>query len=179
MKSISGLLAACALLVSATSCQAPQAAVKSTDQVVATKSYPLKIAFQADFAVPTPEQGAAMDNRAGFWQPGGTRINTQGQGYFLTLDGNSVNADLPYYGQRDLFRDMYGDLGITFDDKALENITYGRTSDNKVVALEFNVRRNSERFHVQLVIMPSKKAYLTLNSPQRKTIRYEGTVASL
>lgn len=179
MKSISGLLAACALLVGATSCQAPQAAVKSTDQVVATKSYPLKIAFQAEFSESVPPQGVVAAGSPGYLQNWGGRGNTQGQGYFMTLEGSTINADLPYYASRNLFRDVYEQPGIVLDDKRIENIEYVRSGDNRIVAIEFDVHQLTERFHVRLVIGPDKRAILILNSPQRQLVRYEGTVASL
>ena len=178
MKPVYFLLSACAL-IGVYSCQATQVAVNATNQDAAAKSYPLKINFQPEFVESLSQQGSITAGRAGIWQPWDSGKNMGGDGYYMILSGNSVKADLPYYGQRDLFRDVYEKPGILIDNKTIENITYGRSADNKVVALEFDVQRLTERFHVRLVIMPDKRAVLFLSSPQRQAVRYEGTVASL
>lgn len=160
------------------SCDSMQSAGQASDGGNETKNYPLRVSFQADYVTIIPSRGVAiwdMDNSS---QPRSGRMNTLGQGY-MTLRDHSVNADLPYYGQRDLFRDMYEQPDIILKDKTLQNITYVRSADHKIVALEFDVHQNTERFHVQLVIMPDKKAYLFLQSPQRQSIRYEGRVEVL
>ncbi len=123
--------------------------------------------------------GLMSAGRDGYLQNWGRQSNMQGQGYFMTLEGNTINADLPYFAPRDLFRDVYDEPGIVMDDKLIENITFVRSADNRIVSLEFDVRRLTERFHIRLVIMPDKRAILTLKSPQRQFVRYEGTVASL
>lgn len=97
----------------------------------------------------------------------------------MTLRDRSVNADLPYYGQRDLFRDVYEQPEIILKEKTLQNISYTRSSDQRTLALEFDVTHLTERFHFRLVIMPDKKAFLLLQSPHRQSIRYEGRVAVL
>ncbi|HSR61734.1 MAG TPA: DUF4251 domain-containing protein [Robiginitalea sp.] len=179
MKPISAMLLVIGLAGSLLSCQSSQSAPGAADRSSAAKNYPLKVSFQADYVQMVATPVTALWNADSNSQHRGGRINIAGEGHSLTLRGNSVNADLPYYGQRDMFRGVYDEPTIIFKEKTLENITYGRTADRKIVMLEFDVRQNTERFHVQLVILRDKKAYLLLNSPQRQSIRYEGRVEVL
>ena len=180
MKPITASFLALVLAGLSYSCQSSRTGTGLQDKKANTaKNYPLNVSFSADYVIVNPTQRVALWGADSFSQPRGGRMSTVGDGYFLTLKGNSINAELPYYGQRDLFRDPYESPDIILKDGALENIKYGRTADRKILALEFDVLRNTERFHVQLIIMSDRSAYLQVNSPQRQSIRYEGTVASL
>lgn len=160
------------------SCNTNQPVSQASDGGTGSKNYPLRVSFQVDYVTVTPTQRIAIWNMDNASQPRTGRLNTGGQGY-MTLRDHSVNADLPYYGQRDLFRDVYEQPDIILKDKTLQNVTYVRSADHRIMALEFDVHQNTERFHVQLVIMRDKKAYLLLQSPHRQSIRYEGRVEVL
>ena len=160
------------------SCQSAQSSIKTTDGSPGAKNYPLRISFMADYVTVISSQRVALWNLDNVSQPRTGRLSTGGQGY-MTLRDRSVNADLPYYGQRDLFRDVYEQPEIILKDKKLQNITYARSSDQRTLALEFDVALNTERFHFRLVIMQDKRAFLLLQSPHRQSIRYEGRVEAL
>ena len=179
MKPISGFLLAFGLTGLLYSCQSAQSSAGSSDTSNTGKSYPLRVSFQADYAVVQQTESVALWSMDRSSQPKSGRINISGDGYFLTLLDNTVNADLPYYGQRYEFLGANDESDILFKDKFIENITYSRTADHNIVSLEFDVRQITERFHVQLVIQRNKKAYLLLSSPQRQSIQYEGRVKIL
>ena len=179
MKAFSGLVLAFGLIGLLHSCQPSQTSARSVDRIKTGKNYPLRVSFQPDYVVVQQTEYVALWNLDADSQPRGGRINTSGDGYFLTLKDNTVNADLPYYGQRYEFIGVYEEPRIRIKDKSLENITYGRTADRKVVSLEFDVLQIAERFHVKLVIQQDRKAYLLVFSPHRQSIRYEGKVEVL
>ena len=160
------------------SCQSAQSSAKTADESPGSKNYPLSVSFRADYVTVIASQRVALWNLDNASQPRTGRLSTGGQGY-MTLRDRSVNADLPYYGQRDLFRDVYEQPEIILKDKALQNVSYARSSDRRTLALEFDVMLNTERFHFRLVIMQDKRAFLLLQSPHRQSIRYEGRVEAL
>ena len=176
MKPISGFVLVFGLIGFLYSCQSARSSANSN---YTGKSYPLRVSFQADYVFVQQTESVALWNLDISSQPKRGRISTSGDGYFLTLLDNTVNANLPYYGQRYEFLGANDESDILFKDKFIENITYSRTADHNIVSLEFDVRQITERFHVQLVIQRNKKAYLLLSSPQRQSIQYEGRVKIL
>lgn len=176
---ISGFVLIFSLMGILHSCQSSRTSARSGDRVNSTKSYPLRVSFQPDYVEVQQTEFVALWDLDRHSQPRGGRINTSGDGYFLTLKNNTINADLPYYGQRYEFLGVYEEPRIRIKDKSLENVTYGRTADRKIVSLEFDVLQIAERFHVKLVIQHDKKAYLLIFSPHRQSIRYDGRVEVL
>ena len=176
MKPISGFVLVFGLIGFLYSCQSARSSANSN---YTGKSYPLRVSFQADYVFVQATQQNAIWEVNSSSQPRSGRINTTGDGYFMTLLDNTVNANLPYYGQRYEFMGVNEEPVILLKDKSLENIKYGRTADHSVVTLEFDVRQKTERFHVQLVIQRNRKAFLLVSSPQRQSIRYDGRVEVL
>lgn len=169
----------CSALMSVLSCSAPNSIASYSEEIEASLEYPLRISFVADYTVPLPVHGWATQYQAGFWPRSFGRIDNKGEGFYLTLEGNAINAVLPYYGQRDLFRSIHDTPGIVLTDKTLEKFSYQRSADHRILALEFQTRQHTERFELQLIILRNKKAYLSISSPQRRTVLYQGRVESL
>ncbi|MEM1336335.1 MAG: DUF4251 domain-containing protein [Bacteroidota bacterium] len=117
---------------------------------------------------------------SGLLQPGSTpnRIDIIGTTAYLEVTQDSVRAELPYYGERQ-FGSIYNsaNAGIQFK---------GVPEDFKV---EYNEKKGSyyftfdiindlgEGFNVNGTLFPNLKTTFYINSTERLTIGYTGTVA--
>ena len=111
--------------------------------------------FTADWASPMVTQSMNSIANSGLIPPGSTisRINLAGNPNYLKVFGDSVSANLPYYGERQ-FGGGYGSAtGIEFN---------GIPEDYEMMA-----------------IFPSKSTTVAVSLNNRNSIRYEGAIEAL
>ncbi|WP_158211905.1 DUF4251 domain-containing protein [Robiginitalea sediminis] len=100
-------------------------------------------------------------------------------GFYLSIQGDRVTAELPHYIMRQFFRDAYERPGIFIDNKQLTNLAYTRYKDPREFTLQFEVLNLTERLRFELHIMPDQTAYMKLLSAQRPMVTgYTGKVSS-
>ncbi|KPM33443.1 Hypothetical protein I595_346 [Croceitalea dokdonensis DOKDO 023] len=165
------------LLVS--SCGANKKTTLSDQEIEAftSKMEGAKIHFVANVANPLGTQAVNSVINSGLLPPGSNvgRIDLIGISNFLKIHGDSVSADLPYYGERQ-FGGGYNttNIGITFDNaEVMTNLEF----DSKKMAyrLQFQADAAAENYTVNGWLYPNGKATIFINSSQRNTIGYMGT----
>ncbi len=107
------------------------------------------------------------------------RINVMGNGDYIKIKGDTVQGALSYFGEvRIVGAYNPSDTGINFDG---EPHTYEVTENEKKqsIRLEFDIKAKSERYTVTMQLYPNKKATVFINSMNRTSIRYDGTVKEL
>lgn len=131
--------------------------------------------FEAEFALPQTSQAYIGAANATLAQAGGnslSRISLKGEGYFLRIKGDSIEAYLPYYGVRDNFSEYGRPDGIDLDSE-LEDLKVDKKG-SKSYQMRFFARKKTERFQITLDLFPGGKSNLLIYSGQRDAIRYEG-----
>lgn len=136
--------------------------------------------FRAEFAYPMATQSLNAISNAGLLPPGSTAgaIQINGTSSFLKVQGDTVSANLPYYGER-RFGGGYGsNTGVAFKDISTSYQQIFDTDKNRF-EISFTVSEKMELYTLDLTIYPNKTANLIVSSTQRNSIRYSGTIGVL
>ncbi|WP_299317340.1 DUF4251 domain-containing protein [uncultured Maribacter sp.] len=139
-----------------------------------------QIEFTATSANPTVTQSLNAVANSGLIPPGSTisRIDLTGNGNYLKIFGDSVSANLPYYGERQ-FGGGYGSAtGIEFNGLPV-NYTQKFNSDKQKYTISFQVADTSDRYTIYIDIYPSKSSVVSVNMANRNTIQYNGNVNAI
>ncbi|MEP2239046.1 MAG: DUF4251 domain-containing protein [Maribacter sp.] len=138
------------------------------------------IEFTATSASPMVTQSMTAIANSGFIAPGNTvsRIDLNGNGNFLKIAGDSVSANLPYYGERQ-FGGGYGTTsGIEFNGLP-DNYIQEFNSDKQKYTISFQINDSSDRYTVYVDIFPSRSSVVSVNMANRNAIQYNGSVSAI
>ena len=133
--------------------------------------------FRARWARPLVTSSLNSVANAGLIQQGSTinNVDLTGNANFLKMEGDSVSAYFPYYGERQL-GGVYPPTdnaikfeGIPEDLKVSEN--------TKGYQIKFNISNKTETYQIIAQLFPSKKGNININSTHRQPITYVGTVS--
>lgn len=102
-----------------------------------------------------------------------SRIDLTGYNAYMTLQGEDVQMELPYFGQRQVAQVAGSNQGMQFQGKARDMST-SRNERNNSFDLDFKARNQSENLQCTLQLYSGMQAALTINSNQRSSIRYVG-----
>lgn len=107
------------------------------------------------------------------------RISLIGNVNYLEVKGDSVKAYLPYFGERHM-GGGYNNKGeaIQFDQKAT-NLKIERIEHKNQYHITFSAKEGAESYTIILQVLANNRTIMIVNSSQRSTIRYEGSIASL
>lgn len=137
--------------------------------------------FEARWANPMGTQSMNAIANAGLLAPGSTvnRIDLIGTASIFMVKGDSVIADLPYYGERQM-GGAYNpnDIGIKFKGVP-EKFELNFNEKKQAYEMQFNINNGTEAFNVNGVLFPNKRAMLFINTSQRLTIQYQGDFEEL
>jgi len=119
---------------------------------------------------------------AGLLPPGSSpnRIDIIGVTSYLKFENDSVKAQLPYYGERQ-FASTYNpaDVGIRFEGVP-KDLEISFDEKRQEYNFKFEISNDSgEAYNINGVIFPNYSAQLYINSNQRLTIGYSGTMEAL
>jgi hypothetical protein len=104
------------------------------------------------------------------------RISLMGNGDHITIENDTVHAELAYFGERRMaFSTDPKDNGIRFEGKP-ENYVVKENSKKKILNIEFKVKSNTEQYDVVMRVYPSKRATVYISSLNRTSIRYDGEI---
>jgi len=137
------------------------------------------ITVKAEWAMPLTTNAMASVFASGLLPPGSnvSRINLLGTPNSFEIRGDSIYADLPYYGERRIASDYPGGKGISFTG-AIENYKTDFDKKNGSYRISFDTDDDAERYDVTIRLFPGQRAILMFYSTQRNPIRYEGTVGN-
>lgn len=106
------------------------------------------------------------------------RIDLTGRNAYMTLTGEEVQMQLPYFGQRQVATMGVADQGMQFKGTATD-IRTKRNEKSNNYDMDFKTRNQSESLQCNLRVFSGMRAVLTINSNQRNSIRYEGQIRPL
>jgi hypothetical protein len=101
---------------------------------------------------------------------------TSGQDYF-TMSGDSISADLPYYGVRQQGGEYNMKKGGVIFDGAYKSYKVDFNEKKRMYTLRYRIAHNRESFNVVLRIFTNGKAEVFVNTSHRTAINYDGTVS--
>jgi hypothetical protein len=117
---------------------------------------------------------------AGLFRPGdnASQINLQGNQNIFKFENDTVSANLPYYGERQMGGGYNSDGGGIDFKTTPKELTLTKDDDKDYYLMEFNVRDkdSNENYDVSLTLYPSLSAIINIWSSQRNTIQYNGTL---
>ncbi|MBZ9650489.1 DUF4251 domain-containing protein [Psychroflexus montanilacus] len=136
--------------------------------------------IEADVARPLVTNALNQLANAGLYRPGdnAAQINLQGNSNYFRFEGDSVSADLPYYGERQMGGGYNSNSGIEFEGVP-KNLKIEKEADKNEYSIKFDIKEDSENYQVTLTIYSNLKALINVNSSQRFPIRYDGTIKAL
>lgn len=105
----------------------------------------------------------------------GKRINLISNPNSLVIINNIAKADLPYFGVAQNVPYGGSDGGINFEGEMQDYQVNFDDKKNKAT-IRFKAKNNSESFSVILTIYSSDSASLSINSNNRNSINYDGTI---
>jgi len=154
----------------------PSAQSKALDEMVASKEFK----FDAEWARPIATSSLNSIANSGILPPGNnaSNINIMGNGSYFKMEGDSVSADLPYFGERQMGGGYDSETGIKFegipDDLKIEKDETKQRYD-----IRFQIKKKAEVYQVQLTLFPSLSATMSVTSSQRFAIRFDGKVSKV
>lgn len=159
-------------------------ASKNTDSTAQTKDFKKVMetkafSFTADWANPMATQSLNSIANAGLLPPGSNAgsIQLNGTSNFLKVEGDTVSANLPYFGER-RFGGGYGsNTGIEFKGVPTSYDQAYNTDKNRF-DITFLISEDMEAYNVTLTVFANKTANVIVNSNQRNPIRYAGHVGA-
>lgn len=138
------------------------------------------IEFIATSANPIVTRSMAAIANGGLVSPGSTisRIDLTGNGNFLKIEGDSISANLPYFGERQ-FGGGYGSAtGIEFNGLP-ENYVQEFNTDKQKYTISFQMNNSSDRYMVYVDIFPNLSSVVSVNMANRNSIQYNGLVNAI
>ncbi len=153
---------------------ATDAEIEALNKVVSTNSFEIL----ASFARPLATGSVNSLANAGLIPPGSTpsRIDVSGSASYLRVIGDRVEANLPYFGERQISAAYNSNnTGIKFDGipKDFELVPNAKT---KGYTIRFTIDGGTETYQVIAQLTPSLLSSLNINSSHRTAIAYEGRI---
>jgi hypothetical protein len=110
-----------------------------------------------------------------------SQINLQGSQNTFKFENDTVSANLPYYGERQMGGGYNSDGGGIDFETTPKELTLTKDDDKDYYLMEFNVRDkdSNENYDVSLTLYPSLNAIIDIWSSQRNTIQYNGTLKAI
>lgn len=156
---------------------ASEAQLEMVNQLLKERSFE----FRALWATPLSTQDMTTLFNAGLLAPGDApnRINLMDNPNFLRIEGDSVSAYLPYYGEQQMHVSLNpADQGIRIDEKVSDlQVNYNERKGQ--YDIRFSASAGISRYHMILTVFPNLSATLKVNSSSREFISYQGTVGPI
>lgn len=108
-----------------------------------------------------------------------SQISLIGNPNYLKIDGDSIHADLPYFGERRMGGAYNSrETGVTVDGLLND---YSVETKKGMYIIKFSARdtQGIENYNFILNLSPSLNASISVQSTQRTTIQYRGRVEAL
>lgn len=140
-----------------------------------------KFRIENDWANPTVTNAMMQVGQILGPQNNASRINLMSNPNFLEVDGDHVKAYLPYFGERQMGGGYNtNETGIKFDQVAEDmEIHYLEAKKKYKMTFKANNTNSNEAYNITLEVFFNKKTSLIINSTERNSIRYEGTLMPL
>lgn len=157
-------------------CKSSKMAIDDTHPIhalVSSKNF----AFTAKSANPMVTQSLNAVANSGLIAPGSTisRIDLSGNNSYLKVFGDSVSANLPYYGERQ-FGGGYGSAtGVEFKGEP-DNYLQEFDTDKQKYTISFQITDKSDRYTILMDVYPSQSSTVYVTMANRNAIQYDGSI---
>ena len=133
--------------------------------------------FTAQWAEPLQTGSMNQIANAGLIPPGSNvnRIDLTGTANYLKMQGDQVEMQLPYYGERQINQTYGRAPGMVFEGNAID-IQTRKNEKKQYYDLDFNLKNETELLQCSLRIFSGMRTILTIYSSQRNMIRYVGEI---
>ena len=134
----------------------------------------------SDRAYPQVTSGMASLQNSGILPQGSTinQINLIGNVNYLRIVGDSIYAELPYFGERRMNAGYNGsDTSINMETM-LQNYSVEENSKDHSYIISFDAKTQTELLWFTITIFPNLNTSILLNSSTRTPIRYSGVVST-
>lgn len=154
----------------------PSAQSKALDEMVVSKQFK----FDAEWARPIATSSLNSIANSGILPPGNnaSQINIAGNGSYFKMEGDSVSADLPYFGERQMGGGYGSDTGIKFEGVP-DDLTIVKDETKQRYDIRFQIKKKSEVYRVQVELFSNLNGTMSVNSSQRFAIRFDGKVSAV
>ena len=162
-----------------TGCKSTQKTVVPNPKLgVLMENQAFRIAVNA--VQPQLTMALAQLNNSQLVRPGNTlsNINVGGEGYFFKMEGDSVSANLPYYGERQMGGGYGNAVGIVFKEVA-RDLKIEKTANTNAYQVTFGVSSAEEFYRFMITIENNLGCTAHVTSSHRNRIRLIGKVAEL
>lgn len=130
----------------------------------------------SNWALPMLTSGMMAVSNAGLLPPGSNigRIDISSSRNHLKIVGDSISAYLPYYGERQMGGNYNAaNSGIEFNGVPITYEVHQNTK-KKFYAIRFTIAEKSEKYQVNLVLLPDLSCSISVSSSQRNSIMFYG-----
>ncbi len=126
---------------------------------------------------PMLSRGMMAVSNSGLLLPGNSagRIDISGSASFLKVAGDTVSANLPYFGERQMGGGYNSSTGVEFGGVPKEYVV-SKNAKKNYYSIRFSISEKSENYQVFLNLFPDLSGTITINSSQRNTITYQGNI---
>ncbi|MBS9463461.1 DUF4251 domain-containing protein [Flagellimonas sp. 389] len=148
--------------------------IEKLDKLIAEMAFEIK----ARWARPLVSNSLNSIANAGLLPLGSTanQIDLIGTSSHFRIIGDSVTANLPYFGERQMgaaYNSANG--GIQFSGMP-RNLKIVKQENGKGYKLDFQINNNTETYDVNVNIHPNLQSRININSSHRNVISYSGRV---
>lgn len=169
-----GLFWSCGGVKSAESIALKNRQFEALKTLVATKSF----VFNAETAYPMQTFAVMQVTNALLRNTGNApgRISLMGNGDYIKIKGDTVQAELSYFGEVRIVSSMNPrDSGINFEGVP-STFDIAANEKKQTLRLEFDIKEKIESYEVIMDLYPNKQATVFINCINQTSIRYDGTI---
>lgn len=148
--------------------------MESLHTLVKSRSFEIR----SNWTYPLPSNSLNSIANAGLFPPGNNanQISLIGNTNFLRIKGDSIKAQLPYYGERQISSNYGGtDTGILLDG-LVKDLTLDFNENKNRYELRFQANQDIENYQIAINIFANKQASININSTHRTNIAYRGDI---
>ncbi len=149
--------------------------LNNVQELLGTKQFSL----EAQWAYPLTIGSLSQLTNAGLIGNGNTAgsINLQGNPNFMHIKNDSIHMYLPYYGERRV-GGGYNSNSAVEAKNVMRNYEIKDHSKKNAKVITFDVSQQTETYNVTITTFSNKSSSIVVNSNQRASIRYKGTVGT-
>lgn len=173
ISSVSAIFLTSLFILGCSSTKKVAVANQKIDQMMAQKSFVIEMIS----ARPMITQAMTQVANSGILPPGSTigRMDINGSGYFIKVKGDSVSANLPYFGERQMGGGYGSADGIVFDG-ITKDLSIEKNTTKQNYELKFSITSNSESYFINITVGNKGTSTTDVLSSQRNRIRYTGEI---
>ncbi len=146
--------------------------IEKLDSLVAFKSFEVKV----NWAKPLVTNSINSIANAGLlpWGSTANMIDITGSSSYLRITSDSVMANLPYYGERQL-GGTYNSINNNVSFNGLpKDFKITKNEKNKFYKIDFTISDGTEIYDINLRLYPNLISFINVVSSHRTTISYKG-----